>query len=51
MNKKCKWEKESISPSIPSIIYIRCKHPDIKGIFNCIGYDDCADYEQEKEII
>jgi hypothetical protein len=47
MNKSCKYEKKSISPSVPSVIWIRCKHPDFKpgNVVNCIGYDNCADYK------
>jgi len=49
MKDKCKWEKEDISPSIPSVVFVRCKHPDIKGTTNCIGHEDCADYEESED--
>jgi len=46
---KCKFEKESISSSFPDIIYIRCKHPSIQCTTNCIGYENCADYEEDRK--
>ena len=48
MKGKCKFEAESRSKDCPDVIYIRCKHSGIKGEFNCIGYDNCADYEEEE---
>jgi len=43
---KCKWERESRSTCCPDVVHLRCNHPDIKGILNCIGYEECCDYIQ-----
>jgi hypothetical protein len=54
---KCRWEKESISPSCPKVVHIRCKYPFfdktgklINSVDNCIGYETCYYYEKIKKI-
>jgi hypothetical protein len=44
--KVCKWQYDSISPSCPEIIYKRCVEPKMKGVNNCIGEENCADYAE-----
>ncbi len=46
--KKCKYESVQEFKTPPIEIWIRCRYPGIKGTFNCIGYENCADYEEIK---
>jgi len=47
MEEKCRWEKISQSKDVPEVIHIHCNHPAIHCVFNCIGKENCADYEEE----